>query len=34
LAEPTAGENCAQFLANRPLRLHDAGADVLAMIAV
>jgi EAL domain-containing protein (putative c-di-GMP-specific phosphodiesterase class I) len=34
LAEPTAADNCAQFLANRPLRLHDAEVDVLAMIAV
>jgi EAL domain-containing protein (putative c-di-GMP-specific phosphodiesterase class I) len=33
LAEPTAGENCAAFLGNKPLRLHDAGVDVLASIA-
>jgi diguanylate cyclase (GGDEF)-like protein len=33
LAMPTAGENCAQFLSDKPLRLHDVGADVLAAIA-
>src|SRR5215218_8754203 len=33
LARPTAGENCAQFLSDKPLRLHDVGADVLAAIA-
>lgn len=33
LARPTAGENCAPFLSNEPLRLHDVGADVLAAIA-
>jgi diguanylate cyclase (GGDEF) domain len=33
LAKPTAAENCAQFLSNTPLRLHDVGADVLATIA-
>lgn len=33
LAEPTAAENCAQFLSNGPLRLHDIGGDVLAKIA-
>jgi diguanylate cyclase (GGDEF)-like protein len=34
LARPTAAENCAQFLCNEPLRLHDVGGDVLAAIAV
>ncbi len=34
LARPTAAENCAQFLGNEPLRLHDVGGDVLAAIAV
>ena len=34
LAHPTAAENCAQFLGNEPLRLHDVGGDVLAAIAV
>jgi diguanylate cyclase (GGDEF)-like protein len=32
LARPTAGENCAQFLANKPLRIHDTGVDVLATL--
>ena len=30
LAMPTAGENCAQFLSDKPLRLRDVGSDVLA----
>jgi EAL domain-containing protein (putative c-di-GMP-specific phosphodiesterase class I) len=34
LARPTAAENCAQFLSDAPLRLHDVGGDVLAAIAV
>jgi diguanylate cyclase (GGDEF)-like protein len=34
LAEPTAAENCAPFLGNKPLRLHDAGVDVLESIAL
>jgi diguanylate cyclase (GGDEF)-like protein len=33
LARPTEAENCAQFLSNKPLRLHDVGGDVLATIA-
>ena len=33
LAKPTAAENCAQFLSNNPIRLHDEGPDVLATIA-
>jgi diguanylate cyclase (GGDEF)-like protein len=33
LAMPTAGENCTQFLSDKPLRLHDVGADVLASLA-
>jgi diguanylate cyclase (GGDEF)-like protein len=32
LAMPTPGEKCAQFLGDKPLRLHDVGADVLASI--
>lgn len=32
-ARPTAAENCAQFLSDQPLHLHDIGADVLATIA-
>ena len=34
LARPTPADNCAQFLSNTPLRLHDVGNDVLATIAV
>jgi len=34
LARPTEAENCAPFLSNTPLRLHDVGNDVLATIAV
>ena len=34
LAHPTAAENCAQFLSNTPLRLHDVGNDVLETIAI
>jgi diguanylate cyclase (GGDEF)-like protein len=34
LAEPTPASNCVQFLENKPLRLHDAGVDVLMSIAV
>jgi EAL domain-containing protein (putative c-di-GMP-specific phosphodiesterase class I) len=34
LAEPTPASNCGQFLQNKPLRLHDAGVDVLTSIAV
>ena len=29
LARPTTAENCAQFLKNSPVRLHDVGSDVL-----
>ena len=29
LARPTTAENCAQFLKNGPVRLHDVGSDVL-----
>jgi EAL domain-containing protein (putative c-di-GMP-specific phosphodiesterase class I) len=32
LARPTEAENCAQFLSDTPLRLHE-GGDVLAAIA-